>query len=103
MLCSKFVFNSLSKNVVYSILDKIIIDLEKRLSDKRIKIELTKKAKDFIIDNSYDENLGARPIKRYVGRNVESLIANNIINDNIKFNSTITIDVKDSILTLKDN
>ena len=88
-------FNSLSKDIVYSILDKIIKEVEDRLSNKLIKINLTDKAKDFIIDSSYDENYGARPIKRYVSQNIETLIANAIISDQIKYNSTITIDVED--------
>ena len=94
------IFNSLSKETVYTILDKIINDIEERLSTKKIKIELTDRAKDFIIDESYDETYGARPIKRYVSRNIETLIANNIIMENIKFNSTITIDEKDGELIL---
>jgi ATP-dependent Clp protease ATP-binding subunit ClpB len=97
------IFNSLSKDVVYDILDKIIADIENRLKDKRIKIELTKAAKDYIINNSYDEQFGARPIKRYVGRNIETLIANSIIKDEIKFNSTILIDVIDNKLVLKES
>ncbi len=97
------VFNSLTKEVIYQILDKIITDIENRLSDKKIKIELTSKAKDFIIDQSYDETYGARPIKRFVSRHLETLIANNIIMENIKFNSTITIDVKDNELILVQN
>ena len=88
-------FNSLSKDIVYSILDKIIKEVEDRLSNKLIKINLTDKAKDFIIASSYDENYGARPIKRYVSQNIETLIANAIISDQIKYNSTITIDVED--------
>ena len=95
------IFNSLSKEVVYSILDKIIHDIEVRLSDKRISINITDKAKKYIIDNSYDEKFGARPIKRYVQRNVETLIANEIISDNIKYNSSITIDIDEDKLILK--
>jgi len=94
------IFNSLNKDIVYEILNKIIKDIEERLSDKKIKIELTNQAKEFIINESYDENYGARPIKRYVSRNIETLIANNIITENIKYNSTITIDVKDNQLKL---
>ncbi len=90
------VFNSLSKNVIYEIFDKIISNLELRLSDKKITINVTSQAKDFIINESYDEKYGARPIKRYISRNVETLIANSIINDTIKFNSDITIDVDDN-------
>ena len=95
-------FKPLSKDVVYSILDNIINNIQLRLSDKRIKINLTDECKKHIIDNSYDSEYGARPIKRYVSRNIESLIANNIIEDNIKFNSTVTIDVKDDNYYIKN-
>ncbi len=96
------IFNSLKKDTIYEILDKIIMDIEKRLSDKKIKLVLTDTAKDFIINNSYDENYGARPIKRYISRNLETLIATNIIEEKIKFNSTITIDVANDQLTIKN-
>ena len=96
------IFNSLSKDIVYNILDKIISDIENRLKDKRLKIQLSDKAKDFIIDSSYDEKYGARPIKRFVSRNLETLIAKNIILDKIKFNSTIKIDVENNNLIIKD-
>ena len=94
------VFNSLSKDVVYDILNKIIKDIEYRLKDKNIKINVTDKAKTFIIDSSYDEKYGARPIKRFTQRNVETLIAAAIINDKIHFGSTITIDVINNKLVL---
>lgn len=89
------IFNSLDKNVVYEILDKIINDIEKRLEDKHITLKLTDNAKEYIINNSYDEKYGARPIKRFVSRNLETLLASEIINDNIKFDSKIVIDIKD--------
>ena len=95
------IFNSLSKDVVYSILDKIIRELEYRLSDKKIKVMLTDNAKKYIIDNAYDENYGARPIKRFVSQNIETLIASNIINDNIRFNSTLTVDVDNNEFILR--
>ena len=97
------IFKPLSKDVVYSILDNIITNIQNRLSDKRIKITLTDEAKKHIIDNSYDTEYGARPIKRYVSRNIESLIANNIIENNIQYNSTVTIDVKDDNYIIKSN
>ena len=87
------IFNSLSKTVVFEILDKIIKEIQDRLSDKKINIILSDKAKKYIIDSSYDENYGARPIKRFVSRNIETLIAKSIISGEIKFNSTILIDV----------
>ena len=95
------IFNSLTKDVVYDILNKIIKDIEYRLRDKNIKIDITNKAKEFIVNASYDEKYGARPIKRYVQRNVETLIAEAIINDKISFGSTITIDVDSDKLILK--
>ena len=95
------IFNSLSKDVVYDILNKIINDIECRLKDKNIKINVTDKAKDFIIESSYDEKYGARPIKRFTQRNVETLIAEAIINDKIPFGSTITIDLDNNKLILK--
>ena len=87
------IFNSLSLDVIYDILDKIIHDIELRLKDKRISINISDNAKKYIIDNSFDPNFGARPIKRYVQRNVETLIANEIVRDNIKYNSTVNIDL----------
>lgn len=95
------IFNSLTKDVVYDILNKIIKDIEYRLRDKNIKINVSDKAKEFIVNASYDEKYGARPIKRYVQRNVETLIAEAIINDKISFGSTITIDVDNDKLILK--
>ncbi len=95
------VFNSLSKEVVHEILDKIIGEIEYRLRDKKLTLNVTNKAKEFIIDNSYDEKYGARPIKRYVSRNIETLIARAIINEEVKFNSVVTIDVKDGKFIIK--
>ena len=94
-------FNSLDKKVIQEILDKIIKEIEIRLSNKRIHLELTEKAKDYIIKEAYDERYGARPIKRFVSRNIETLIAQNIILDKIKFNSTITIDFQNNELFIK--
>ena len=97
------IFKALSKEIVYDILDKIIKEIEVRLQDKKISIELTEKAKKFIIENSYNPDFGARPIKRYVSRNLETLIANNIIMDKIKFNSKIIVDVENDNLIIKEN
>ena len=90
------IFNSLNKKVVYEILDKIIKEIEDRLQDKHIHVSLTDKAKDYVIDSSYDELYGARPIKRFVSRNIETLLANEIISDHIKFGDNIIIDIDDN-------
>ena len=95
------VFNSLNKDVVYSILDKIIVEIEKRLEDKKIKISLTNKAKEFVIESSYDERYGARPIKRFVSRNIESLIAKAILKEEIRFSSEVVIDIENNELVVK--
>ena len=95
------IFKSLSKEVVNDILNKLIKDLENRLKDKNITINLTPKAKEYIINNSYDERYGARPIKRYLSKNIETLIANNIISDNINFGDNLTIDVDNDTFCIK--
>ena len=94
-------FKSLSKEVVYEVLDKIIKEIEMRLSDKKITLKLTENAKNYIIDHSYDENYGARPIKRYVTRNLETVLANAIIEDKIKFGASITVDVENDQFVLE--
>ena len=95
------VFNSLSKEVINDIIDKLINDVEIRLSAKHIKLELTDKAKQYILDNAYDSMYGARPIKRFINHTIENLIANAIINDKIKPNTKIIVDVENNELNLK--
>ena len=86
-------FNSLTKDTIYQIIDNIINNIEDRLKNNNLHIVLTDNAKKYIIDSAYNEAFGARPIKRYISKNIESLIANNILEDKIKFGSTIKIDV----------
>ena len=96
------IFKSLGKEVVYGILDKIIRETEERLKNINLHLELTKVAKDYIIEHSYEESYGARPIKRYVTHNIETLLADKIIRDEVKYNETIIVDVKDNNLILKE-
>lgn len=95
------IFKTLTKDVVYDILDKITQEIEYRLSDKKITLALTDETKDFIVNESYDESYGARPIKRYVSKNIETLIATNIIEDKIKMGDNIIIDIKDNEFIIK--
>ena len=95
------IFKALNKEVVFSVLDKIIKETESRLKELNLTIELTKEAKDYVIEESYEPEYGARPIKRYVTRNIETLLANKIIEDEIKYGSKITIDVKDDEFIIK--
>ena len=85
-------FNKLSKDNLREILDEIISGIEKRLVDINVKIKLTDQAKDYFIDNGYDEFYGARPLKRLVSNKLETLIAKKLINNEIKTNSVINID-----------
>ena len=90
------VFKPLDKKVVHEILNNIIKNIELRLRDKQLTLTVSDRAKEFIIENSFDVNFGARPIKRYVSRNIETLIANALINDEILFGSNVNIDVNNN-------
>ncbi|MBE6154422.1 MAG: AAA family ATPase [Firmicutes bacterium] len=95
------IFKSLNKEVVYNILNKIIKETENRLKNFNVKIELTSEAKNYIIDSSYEESYGARPIKRFVTHNIETLIADKIIRDEIALNSILKIDYKNNQLIIE--
>ena len=71
---------------------KIKAEIEERLSDKNIHINLTKEAKDYLVDIGYDKDFGARPLKRVVSRTIENMIAEKIILGEIKYGVTITFD-----------
>ena len=95
-------FNKLSKDVLSSILDKLIDEIELRLKDLNLKITLTPKARQFFIDNGYDEYYGARPLKRLVSKELETVLAKELIENNIKSNSSIEVDyVNDKIVLNK--
>ena len=96
------IFKPLSKETIYEILDKIISEIEERLSDKNIKIKLTDKARDYLVDIGYDVNYGARPLKRVVSRTIENIIAEKIITGEIKYGETVTFDY-DNELKIKNS
>ena len=89
------VFNPLNKESIYKILDKIIFQIEDRLKDNNIKITLTDKAKNYLVDAGYDINYGARPLKRLVSRTIETELAKILINNDIKFGTEIVFDYQD--------
>ena len=86
------IFNPLSKDVIYEILDKIIEEIEDRLKDKDLKIKLTDEARNYLVDIGYDVNYGARPLKRAVSRSIETILAEKIINGEVKYGDTVTFD-----------
>ena len=94
------VFNALSKDVIYQILDKLVNDLNKQIANQRITISLTDKAKEWIVDNGYDHNYGARPLKRFLTKNLETLLAKKLIDGSIISGDKLTIDVKDNNLVI---
>ena len=94
-------YKPLQKTEISKILELLIVDLERRLEDKHIKLELTQEAKDYLIDNGYDETYGARPLKRFVQKKLETLIAKKILEQEILPNTTIKIDCKDNELYLE--
>ena len=89
------IFKKLSESVLYDILDKIVGEIEFRLKDSNIKIHLTEKAKAYFIDNGFDEYYGARPLKRLVSRELETLLAHMIINNEVVYGQELIVDVKD--------
>ena len=96
-------FNSIGKDVVYKILDKIIGEINYRIKDRDIKIDLTDEAKKYVIENAYDESFGARPIKRYVSDNIETLIAMKLISGDISDGDNILIDIQDEKFIIRNN
>ena len=96
------IFKPLSKETIYEILDKIILEIEERLKDKNIKIKLTDQARDYLVDIGYDVNYGARPLKRVVSRTIENMIAEKIIMGEIKYGDIVTFDY-DKELKIKNS
>ena len=91
-------FKPLTKDNIGGIVELLLADLNKRLKDQELSIELTKAAKDYIIEGGYDPVYGARPLKRYVQKYVETLTAKLILAGNISTGSRIVIDVENDEL-----
>ena len=91
-------FKPLTKENIGDIVELLLADLNKRLKDQELSIELTKAAKDYIIEGGYDPVYGARPLKRYVQKYVETLTAKLILAGNISAGSRIVIDVENDEL-----
>ncbi len=92
-------FKPLTSENIGDILDLMIGELNHRLSDKEISVELTKAAKELIIKNAYDPVYGARPLRRYLQKNVETLSARLILSDKVGSGDTIVIDAADNELS----
>ena len=94
-------YKPLTKESIRGIIDLLIKGLENRLEEKSLKLVVTDAAKEFIIEHSYDPMFGARPIKRYLQSNVETLIARTVLRGELHEGDTVTVDCVDGKLTAK--
>ena len=94
-------YKPLTQNEIGKILDLLIADLNKRLAEQEISVELTNSAKNYLITNGYDAIYGARPLKRFVQKKVETLIAREIIKQTILPKQKVTIDCKNDELVIR--
>lgn len=94
-------FKPLTKTDVYDIINLLITDVNRRLADREIQIVLTESAKNYIVDGGYDPTYGARPLKRYLQKHVETLAAKLLLQGEVHAEDTICIDVTDGKLSAK--
>ena len=95
-------FNPLSKDVCIKIVDKMLLELIKRLEENKIKIEFTHSLKQYIIDSAFSYEYGARPIKRFISKNIETLLASKIISEEIKPLHKYIIDFENNNIIIKE-
>ncbi|UAL48615.1 ATP-dependent chaperone ClpB [Sutcliffiella horikoshii] len=96
------IFSPLSKSEIGLIVEKLIKDLQKRLEDKHLTLALSEEAKRFIADSAYDPVFGARPLKRFIQKHIETLIAKEIIKGSIQDFQKIIIEVEEGKLIIRD-
>jgi len=89
-------YKPLMKDQIIHIVDLMLSDLQKRLSDKQLTITVTDNAKAFIIEDGFDPNFGARPLKRYIQRTVETLLAKTIISEDLEPGTELVVDIRDN-------
>lgn len=94
-------FKPLTKANITNIIDLLVKDLNRRLADKELSVELTLAAKNYVADHGYEPMYGARPLKRYLQKSVETLAARLILSDGVDAEDTILIDVENDQLTAK--
>ncbi|MDD6789895.1 MAG: type VI secretion system ATPase TssH, partial [Lachnospira sp.] len=95
-------FKPLTKDNISRIVDLMMNDVNRRLEDRQIRVELTEAARRYVIDNGFDPQYGARPLRRYLQRTVDTLAAKQILAGSISEGDTIEIDLTDGKLTARD-
>jgi ATP-dependent Clp protease ATP-binding subunit ClpB len=93
-------FSPLGKTQIHKILGLLLEDLKHRLASRQISLNVTDEALDFITENGYDPVFGARPLKRFISHNVETLVARYLIAHSVAEGTTLTVGVKDGQLEL---
>ncbi len=93
-------YKPLTRDNITHIIDLLLASLSKRLEDKQLSVELTDAAKQYVIDNGYDPQYGARPLKRFLQRNVETLLGREIIAGDLSIGTKLVVDLKDGELTV---
>ena len=93
-------YKPLTKDNITHIIDLMVDELNRRLEDKQLTVELTPAAKDHIIEAAYDPIYGARPLRRYLQHTVETLISRKIVSDQVEPGSRITVECRDGELTV---
>ena len=88
-------YKPLTKRSIGRIVDLMMAELQKRLDDKRIVVKLSEDAKEAVIDQGYDPSYGARPLKRFLQKNIETMIGKEIIRGNLDEDQVVTVDFKD--------
>ena len=96
------VFNTLSKENIYKILNKIITEIEERLKNINVKLYLSEKAKEELVERGYDITFGARPLKRTVSREIETLLSHAILEEKVKPNTKVLIDYANNEFVIKE-
>ena len=94
-------FKPLTKDNIYDIIDLLVADVNKRLADREISIFLTDDAKKYVVDGGYDPNYGARPLKRFLQKHVDTLAAKLMLQGDVGAQDTIIIDVEDGKLVAR--
>ncbi len=92
-------YKPLAKKEIVSIVELMLNDVRRRLEDKHIKLNVSDEAKEYIVDNGYDPNFGARPLRRFIQSRVETLIAKKILSGNISSGDCIDITINDGTLS----
>ena len=94
-------FKPLSKSDIRGIIDLLVKDINRRIEDKEISLTVTDRALDYIVEKAYDPVYGARPLKRYLQKNVETLLAKKMLADEVAVGDVLSLDVENDALVIR--